>query len=397
VHEYGGACVDIRDGVAYFSNYTDGRIYKVASGGQTEPITPSDKPYRYADFKINPVNPSLIVSVMEDHTINKPAQVVNTLVLVDVQAKTVSPLVSGADFYIAPRFTPDGSRLVWQQWRHPDMPWQGSDIYVAEFDPKTGKLGTATHIAGERTNISVGYPYWSVDGQTLYFLSDEGEPRFQNPWVYKGGVAKKLLSSPLEQEFGAPAWNLGWEFGTPLDASNKRVLFTSIKGGRNVWQIVDTTSGKPQEVESPYVDIVTIRRLADNIIVFIGGKVSEGKSVVVAKIAESGEFSYETLKLSAPPQFSPDLISIPQPITIKVPPNDEPLHIVYYPPTNPAYSGSSIENEKPPCICMPSPHLPFERHLPGTGQFLFMAGLHHMHRRGSILTHSSLPAVALVG
>ncbi|EEB94948.1 hypothetical protein MPER_06162 [Moniliophthora perniciosa FA553] len=135
VHEYGGGAATVRDGFAYFSHYKDGRIYRVSvknDGGKPEPVTPDNLPYRFANFSIHPKYTNLMVAILEDHTNDKPSTVVNTLCLIDTTTKSVSPkLVGGTDFYAHPVFSADGNYLAWQQWSHPDMPWDGSELHVA--------------------------------------------------------------------------------------------------------------------------------------------------------------------------------------------------------------------------------------------------------------------------
>ena len=40
VHEYGGLCFWVSDGVVFFVNYADQRVYRQEPGGQPTPITP---------------------------------------------------------------------------------------------------------------------------------------------------------------------------------------------------------------------------------------------------------------------------------------------------------------------------------------------------------------------
>jgi len=39
-------------------------------------------------------------------------------------------LVSGSDFYAFPRLTPDGGKMAWIEWNHPNMPWDKSELWV---------------------------------------------------------------------------------------------------------------------------------------------------------------------------------------------------------------------------------------------------------------------------
>jgi hypothetical protein len=83
-------------------------------------VPTENKPYRYSSFAVCPLQRNLIVAIMEDHTIDKPADVVNTLVVIDIEAEDdesrLTTLVKGADFYINPSFSPDGKYLAWHEW-----------------------------------------------------------------------------------------------------------------------------------------------------------------------------------------------------------------------------------------------------------------------------------------
>ncbi|KZP07037.1 hypothetical protein FIBSPDRAFT_694355, partial [Athelia psychrophila] len=134
VHEYGGAPAIVYGGTAYFSNFADGRVYSVREGAAPEAVTPENKAHRFADFAASPAHPSLLVAILEDHTNDTPQTVENTLCVIDTAAKSVAPLhgIPTADFVAAPTFSPDGSKLAWVQWHHPDMPWEGAELFVAD-------------------------------------------------------------------------------------------------------------------------------------------------------------------------------------------------------------------------------------------------------------------------
>jgi hypothetical protein len=72
--------------------------------------------HRFGEFQIHPTLPHLVVCVLEDHTKPAPADVVNTLVLIDTEAQSFTTLAEGADFYAFGRFSPDGTKLAWIQW-----------------------------------------------------------------------------------------------------------------------------------------------------------------------------------------------------------------------------------------------------------------------------------------
>ena len=78
-------------------------------------------------------------------------------------------LVEGSDFYAAPRLSPDGSQLAWLSWDHPRMPWQGTELWLADVDAD-GALANARLVAGG-ADESICQPEWSPGG-VLHFVSD---------------------------------------------------------------------------------------------------------------------------------------------------------------------------------------------------------------------------------
>ena len=129
VHEYGGGSFVVEDGIVYFSHFADQRLYRQNVGQQPRPITPPrTDALRYADGVIDRRR-GRIICVQEDHTL--PGKVINTLVSIDitrVQAPRI--LACGNDFYSAPRLNPDGNRLVWLTWNHPNMPWLTTEAWI---------------------------------------------------------------------------------------------------------------------------------------------------------------------------------------------------------------------------------------------------------------------------
>ena len=170
VHEYGGGSFVVEGGIVYFSNFADQRLYEQNAGQQPRPITPPQTgALRYADGVVDRRR-GRIICVREDHTV--PGKVINTLVGVDVAGVGEHQiLASGNDFYSTPRLSPDGNRLAWLTWNHPNMSWVATETWVGEFEDN-GMLRNPRRVAGG-ADEALFQPEWSPDGD-LYFVSDRG-------------------------------------------------------------------------------------------------------------------------------------------------------------------------------------------------------------------------------
>ena len=237
------------------------------------------------------------------------------------------------------------------------MPWEGGEVYIADviIDDDTLSVKGEIHVAGIRGKVSACYPSWR-NNDNIIFTSDESG--YVNPWKYANGKALPLFPEPIAEDFGAPLWSLSNSFYALLDGEGKTGLFNAVKNGRDVLYLVDLDGGsQPKSIETPFVVIDSIRTvsLEREQVVFIGQK-TDGKPAIL-RCSLSSIIKEEFVVLKPAQDVMVDgaplprnIISLPQPITLKVPPNDSPLHVVYYPPYNPKYSGSSIEGERPPCI-----------------------------------------------
>ena len=296
--------------------------------------------------------------MLEDHTIDEPARIVNTLCVINTHNKTVKSIITGADFYSCPKFSLDGTRLAWQQWSHPDMPWEGAEVHIGDIvvDPDLDGLSVKNglHIAGKANDISCGYMEWTRSG-SLIFTSDES--KFINPWKYTNGTCAPLFPKPVSQEFGSPLWTLNTFPYAILDKENKYALFIAIKDGRDELQLVDL-EGKtePQRIETPYVVMGGLRSLSkgNQEVVFLGEKVDEKESIVKCTILTSGgspQATFTVIKSETASEtslFPKEIISTPQYLTIQGRKGD--VHVTFFPPRNPQYSGSNVEGERPPCV-----------------------------------------------
>lgn len=136
------------------------------SSGEVKPVTEENPELRWADFSVHPMDPKWVLAVKEDH---RSDPVENLLVVIDASTKQDHTIARGADFYKTPRFSLDGKKICWVQWNHPDMPWTGSELYVADW--KNGRIGIPTCVSGKAILECVDEPIWGRDG-TLFFVSD---------------------------------------------------------------------------------------------------------------------------------------------------------------------------------------------------------------------------------
>ncbi|KAF9242826.1 Alpha/Beta hydrolase protein [Melanogaster broomeanus] len=350
VQEYGGAAAIAYNGVLYFSNFVNNRVYAVKEGSDPVPITPENDKWRYANFAVHPTQTNLLVSVLEDHT---PQPVANTLCLINTETATKSNLVDGADFYATPVFNPSGTKIAWQEWYQPDMPFEGALIYIADVYIVNGgmELSNKTYVAGEKLNISVTYPTWISD-ITLIYTSDESNG-FQNPFIYSVGTgcATAALATPIEQDFAEPAWHLGL-YPYALQGDGRYGVFTAFQEGRNILYILDLTKpSDPVPISGfPYTVAQHLRPTGANTFVFTASMATAPGGVLLCTLsAPSFVPTYQVLKASATEDsVAPYSPYISPPHATMLPRGDEPLHVVFYSPTNIDYVAPT--GEKPPCI-----------------------------------------------
>jgi dipeptidyl aminopeptidase/acylaminoacyl peptidase len=333
VHEYGGGDFAVHDDTVYFSNFADQRIYRCPPGGEPEPLTP-ETGRRFADMVVDPTRNRLI-AVREDHAERDP---VNEIVGVDLEDGAETMLATGNDFYSSPRLSPDGSRLAWLTWNHPNMPWDGTELVVCDVDAD-GRLGNVGRVAGG-PDESIFQPEWSPDG-TLHFASDR--TGWWNLYRLSAGNVEPLCEK--EAEFGAPQWMFG--MSTYAFLSSGRIVCSYTNRGGSHLALLDTENRHLEPIETPYSSIAFLRNdLATGNVVFRGGS-PMGPACIVSLDTSTGE--YEVLRRSDEIEIDSGHLSVPEPIEFPTE-NDRTAYAFFYPPNNRDYAAP--EGERPPLLVM---------------------------------------------
>jgi dipeptidyl aminopeptidase/acylaminoacyl peptidase len=330
VHEYGGASFMVADGVVYFSNDADQRLHRQRPGLAPEPLTP-EIAWRYADAVMDHQRKRLIC-VREDHT-QAPKEASNTLVAVSLDTGEVSVLVEGNDFYSSPRLSPDGRQLAWLTWNHPNMPWDGCELWVAALDD-AGEAAESQWVAG-KIDESIFQPEWSPEGE-LHFVSDRSG--WWNLYRWRAGEVEALC--PMEAEFGGPQWVFDV---SSFGFAEGRLVCRYQKEGQSHLSLLDMTTLKLEPLDLPYTFCYRLR-VNGGAAVMIAGSTAEPESVVYLDLATRKP---EILVRSSSWKIDPDYISIPRAIEFPTT-NGLTAHAFYYPPTNQDFAGPA--NERPPLL-----------------------------------------------
>jgi dipeptidyl aminopeptidase/acylaminoacyl peptidase len=336
VHEYGGGAFLVADGTVYFSNFQDQRLYRQDPGSEPRPIqgATSGPDLRYADGIVDRSR-GRIICVREDHTV-AGHEALNTLVAFDLEGrKETQVLVSGHDFYASPCLSPDGTRLAWLGWNHPNMPWDGAELWMGGLRAD-GSLGQVERVAGG-VDESVFQPQWSPDG-VLYFVSDRGG--WWNLYRLRAGGRAEALCE-MAAEFGVPQWIFG--LSTYAFESARRLVCTYIQGGSSYLASLDTETLALEPIEVPYTLIGELRA-APGRALFVAGSQMEPHALVQLDLSTR---QCQVLRRSSDLTLDAGYLSTPQAVEFPTE-NGRTAHAFFYPPQNRDYVAPP--GERPPLI-----------------------------------------------
>ncbi|MFF8593654.1 prolyl oligopeptidase family serine peptidase [Streptomyces sp. NPDC015220] len=251
VIEYGGRpwAGTVVDGVVsvVFVNFADQRLYRWEPGGEPRPLTPVSLVgggLRWAEPRLV-VERGEVWCVLEEFTGPGPTDVRRVLAAVPLDGSAAEDRGAVREltgrrhrFVTGPRLSPDGRRAAWLAWDHPRMPWDGTELVLADVG-EDGSFGAPRTVAGGPEE-SIAQVDWSADGALLYASDRSG-------WwnLYRDGEPL----CPREEEFGGPLWKLGQRWFAPLECG----LIAVVHGrGAAALGILDPETGELVDAPGPW-------------------------------------------------------------------------------------------------------------------------------------------------
>jgi len=333
VHEYGGGDYVVGSRAIYFSNFVDQQVYVLDRSGILA-IT-NAKNSRYADYALDATS-SRLIAVREDHDENgsEPRNSVVSINLASGNDEEGKVLASGNDFYAFPRLSPQGTQLAWLTWNHPNMPWDGCELWLGDFG-SDGGIQNARKVAGG-IDESIFQPEWSPDG-VLYFVSDR--TGWWNLYRLTNDGVEALHQ--MAAEFAMPQWVFGMSsYGF---ASAQQIVCAYIEKGSARLATIDTTSLELKPIKCPYTDIQYLRASAGKA-VFRGGSPSTPASIVKLDLST---MEFETLRRAMNIQIDEGYLSLPEAVEFPTT-NGLTAHGFFYRPRNRDFQ--SATDERPPLL-----------------------------------------------
>ena len=341
VHEYGGGAWWVHEDTVFFANWDDQRLYRQDPGAAPIAITPEPevpRGLRFADGVVSN-DGRAIICVCERHVEGREA--INEIVILPTDG-SVGPddIISGNDFYAFPRLSPDGKKLAWTEWSHPNLPWDGTFLYVCDLTDEYG-IRNPTLVAGAMDE-AIFQPQWSPDG-VLHFVSD------RNGWwnIYRyvatserSGGANGRVEPVLEMDadFGVPQWAFGmstYVFGPGGDI----VCAADRKATQSIGIVRD---GAFADLGLPYTSAGQLTVAGDRVLFIAAGP--HEHSAIVSLDPESR--TVESIKRSRDDEADERYLSAPEPI--EFPSEGRTAHAFLYRPRNADFAAPA--GEEPPLL-----------------------------------------------
>jgi len=326
VHEYGGGDYLLRDGELFYVDFAEQRLH-----GPSGPLVPGGA--RYADPAVSPDGRWLVAVEERPRPGHEPE---NRLVAVPLPGGGVPRVVAGGhDFVSSPRFSPDGARLVFLAWDHPDMPWDATVLYELDWLVDGPASSGPRRVAGG-PGESVLEPVWSPAG-ALTFASDRS-----GWWNLVRREADRLRPlCPRAAEFSRPHWVFGMASYAYVD--DDTILCRFGERGRDRLARLDVPTGRLDVLPLPHQHFAGVRAEGDEAACLAGGP---DRAPEVLHL-ELRSLRTRVLRRSADPGLGAAWISRPEALSFPSE-GDRTAHAFFYPPRSPAFRAP--EGERPPLI-----------------------------------------------
>ncbi|MDQ4133993.1 MAG: prolyl oligopeptidase family serine peptidase [Actinomycetota bacterium] len=348
VHEYGGGSFTVHKGSVFFSNFDDQRLWRIDDHNDPRPLTPeppASGAWRYADTRVTD-DGAWVVCVRERHAGGATGSegVVNDLAAVPASGGDPITIAEGHDFFAAPRPSPDGRQLAWLAWDHPNMPWDGTQLWVADLVAGGGepvRLRDARVIAGGKED-SISQPRWSPDGR-LHWVSDRSG--WWNLYVDDGARGRPLAPRPAE--FSRPDWVFGQS--TYAFLPDGRIVAVWSQDGIDAIAVLDPESARFEPLATPYTVVDSLHALPPRAdrpagsVVALAASPTDDAAVVELPLGGGRR----VLRRSREGTLDPAFVSEAQPIEFSTT-GGARAHAFYYPPANPQFEGPP--HEHPPLL-----------------------------------------------
>ncbi|WP_194911556.1 S9 family peptidase [Catenulispora rubra] len=352
VHEYGGrswiAIPEDGGPALVFANFADQRVYRLAPGA-SEPVALTPEPSRPGALRYAELTPSPdgreIWCVRESHSDDH--KVSRAFVAIPLSGSgAVRVLGTDTHFLSSPRISPDGRRLAWIGWEHPNMPWDGTLLRVAEIGDG-GVLGEPVTVLGGAEE-SVTQPTW-IDDTSLYAVSD------RSGWwnLYRVGVEGGDGDGPQAlclraEEFCSAPWLLGWH--TYVVLRDGRIVASHGRGSLALG-VLDPKTGELDDLDLPYTSWGTMATDGDAVTAWAASPTTASRIVRVdiANGAAGAAGAAEVVAESVDPANMPDAGYLPLPeAVVSTGPGGREVHANVYPPNNRDFAAP--EGELPPYV-----------------------------------------------
>jgi dipeptidyl aminopeptidase/acylaminoacyl peptidase len=338
VHEYGGgAWTATPDGRLVHVDARTQQVLLSRDDGELLPLTAAVAGTAFGELSVR----GREVVAVREHTGAAGERVLRDIVAIPMDGSAVDrpsairSIVSGSDFVAYPRFSPDGTKLAWIAWNHPQMPWDGTELRVGDL--VDGRVQNPKTLLGG-TDESVLQPEWR-DGSSLWCVTDRSG--YWNPAsVTLDGVVSE--TEPVERETGGPLWNLGASWFLPV-AGGRLLLRSTFGSDRLELQDADATR-RVLDVPLSALDLYDVDSGGGGDRVLLhGGSAAEASALQLLDLS-TGE--REVIRSDYDELPDPDYL--PDAVERTFQGDQREVHAVVYPPKNPEFTAP--EGEKPPYV-----------------------------------------------